>query len=145
MSSNIERLSLPLEGKGDRPAVDEVPTQAPDFVVSLSIALDSDLTANLSPALRAARVEAVCPSEAHVRALNLCGGASPSNPPRAATRRPASVPMAAMGFAPPVLVNGSIRPRSCAATFRSPELESVAPDIASQAHFEPRNCEAVSK
>ena len=31
--------------------MDEVPTQAPDFVVSLSNALDSDLTANLSPAL----------------------------------------------------------------------------------------------
>ena len=36
--------------------------------VSLSEAIDSDLTANLSPALRAARVEAVCPPEAAVRA-----------------------------------------------------------------------------
>ena len=60
-----------------------MPTQAPDFVVSLSIALDSDLTANLSPALRAARVKARCPSEAAVRALNLCGGVNPSNPPHA--------------------------------------------------------------
>ena len=31
--------------------MDEVPTQAPDFIVSLSIALDSDLTANLIDAL----------------------------------------------------------------------------------------------
>ena len=49
--------------------MDEVPTHAPDFVVSLSIALDSDLTANLSLALRAARVNARCPSEACVRAV----------------------------------------------------------------------------
>ena len=70
--------------------MDEVPTQAPDFVVPLSIAFDSDLTAKLSPALRAARVKAVCPSKAAVRALNLCGGVNPSNPP-----------LPAMGFAPP--------------------------------------------
>ena len=31
--------------------MDEVPTRAPDFVFSLSIASDSDLIANLSPAL----------------------------------------------------------------------------------------------
>ena len=68
---------------------------------SLSIALDSDLTANLSPALRAARVEARCPSEACVRALNLCGGVNPSNPP-----------LPALGFAPPALVKVSTRPRS---------------------------------
>ena len=47
-----------------------MPTQAPDFIVSLSNAFDSDLTANLSLALRAARVYAYCPSEAAVRALN---------------------------------------------------------------------------
>ena len=51
----------------------------------LSIAFDSDLTANLSPALRAARVEAVCPSEAAVRAGNCAEGfrstRNPSNPP----------------------------------------------------------------
>ena len=133
----LSTLHSPLffSGKGDRSAVDEVPTQAPDIVVSLSDALDSDFTANLIDALRAARVNAYCPPEAAVRAFNLCGGASPSNPPHAATRSPASVPMAAIGFAPPALVNGSIRPRFCAATFRSPELESVAPDIASQAHM----------
>ena len=51
-------------------AVDEVPTQAPDFGLSLSVASDSDLTANLIDALRAARVEAQCPSEAAVRAFN---------------------------------------------------------------------------
>ena len=59
-----------MRGRGTAAAVDEVPTQAPDFVVSLSIALDSDLTANLSPALRAARVEAYCPSKAAVRAFD---------------------------------------------------------------------------
>ena len=71
------------------------------MLISLSIASDSDLTANLSPALRAARVEAQCPSEAAVRALNLCGGVNPSNPP-----------LPAMGFAPPALVTGRTRPRS---------------------------------
>ena len=49
--------------------MDEVPTQAPDFVVSLSIASNSGLTANLSLALRAARVNIRCPSEAYVRAV----------------------------------------------------------------------------
>ena len=50
--------------------MDEVPTRAPAFDFSLSIASDSGLTANLSPALRAARVDAACPSEAAVRAVN---------------------------------------------------------------------------
>ena len=50
--------------------MDEVPTRAPDFVFSLSITSDSDLTANLIDALRAARVKAQCPSEAAVRAGN---------------------------------------------------------------------------
>ena len=49
--------------------MDEVPTQAPDLVVFLSTALESDLTANLIDALRAARVDAACPSEAAVRAV----------------------------------------------------------------------------
>ena len=65
------RLSLPLlRGRGTAIAVDEVPTRAPDFAFPLFIASDSDLTANLSPALRAARVNARCPSEAAVRAGN---------------------------------------------------------------------------
>ena len=71
------------------------------LLISLSIASDRDLTANLIDALRAARVEAVCPSKAAVRALNLCGGVNPSNPP-----------LPAMGFAPPALVKASTRPRS---------------------------------
>ena len=50
--------------------VDEVPTQAPDFGLSLSVSSDSDLTANLIDALRAARVKTQCPSEAAVRAVN---------------------------------------------------------------------------
>ena len=64
----------PMRGRGTALAVDEVPTRAPDFVVSLSIASKSDLTANLSPALRAARVNAQCPSEAAVRAGNCAEG-----------------------------------------------------------------------
>ena len=40
------------------------------MLLSLSIALDRDLTANQIDALRVARVEAVCPSEAVVRAVN---------------------------------------------------------------------------
>ena len=67
----------------------------------MSIAFDSRITANLSPALRAARVNAQCPSEAAVRAFNLCGGVNPSNPP-----------LPALGFAPPALVKASTRPRS---------------------------------
>ena len=73
--------------------MDEVPTQAPDFILSLSIASKCDLTANLSLALRAARVDALCPSEAAVRALNLCGGPTPL----------------AMGFAPPAARQRSAR------------------------------------
>ena len=61
------------------------------MILSLSITPKSDLTANLILALRAARMIARCPSEAAVRALNLCGGVNPSNPPHAP----------AMGFAPP--------------------------------------------
>ena len=68
--------------------MDEVPTRTPDFVVSLSGAFDSRITENLSPALRAARVEIRCPSKACARAGNLCGGEPdawcarlPSNPP----------------------------------------------------------------
>ena len=60
----------PMRGRGTAIAVDEVPTQAPDFGLSLSVASDSDLTANLIDALRAARVKAVWPSEAAVRAFN---------------------------------------------------------------------------
>ena len=41
----------PTRGRGTAAAVDEVPTQAPDFVVSLSIAFDSGITANLIDAL----------------------------------------------------------------------------------------------
>ena len=95
-----------MRGRGTTLVVDEVPTQAPDSaMISLSYALDSDLTANLSPALRAARVEAVCPSEAAVRALNLCGGVNPSNPPHA---------------------GDGLRPAGCAATLRSPRFASLA-------------------
>ena len=56
------------------------------LLFSLSDAPDSDLTAKLSPALRAARVKKLCPSEAAVRALNLCGGVNPSNPPHKVAR-----------------------------------------------------------
>ena len=70
--------------------MDEVPTQAPDFIVSLSIAFDSRITAKLSLALRAARVVAVCPSEAAVRAGNCVEGfrspRNPSNPPHKVSR-----------------------------------------------------------
>ena len=59
-----------MRGRGTAAAVDEVPTQAPDFVVSLSNTCDSRITAKLSPALRAARVIVYCPSKACVRAFN---------------------------------------------------------------------------
>ena len=62
---------------------------ASDFAVfSLPIAHEGHLTAKLSLALRAARGKIRCPSEAYVRAVNLCGGEPvawsarlPSNPP----------------------------------------------------------------
>ena len=41
----------PMRGRGTALAVDEVPTRTPDFVVSLSIALDSRITANPIDAL----------------------------------------------------------------------------------------------
>ena len=44
------------------------------LLISLSVASDSDLTANLIDALRAARVEALCPSEAAVRAVSSAEG-----------------------------------------------------------------------
>ena len=80
----------PMRGRGTALAVDEVKTAsavAPmrgrgtasrwmrcqprrrTLLIPLSVTSDSDLTANLSPALRAARVNAVCPSEAAVRAF----------------------------------------------------------------------------
>ena len=102
-----------MRGSGTALAVDEVPTRTPDFIVSLSNAYDSDLTANLSPALRAARVEAYCPSKAAVRALNLCGGVNPSNPPHA---------------------GDGLRPAGSTATLRSP----LAPGRESHAQFHRR-------
>ena len=59
---------------------------ASDFAVfSLPIVHEGHLTAKLSLALRAARVEIRCPSEACVRAVNCAEGfrspRNPSNPP----------------------------------------------------------------
>ena len=54
--------AFPYRGEGGPLAVDEVPTRAPDFGVSLSNAFDSRITAKLSLALRAARVKIRCPS-----------------------------------------------------------------------------------
>ena len=103
-----------MRGRGTALAVDEVPTQASDFVFSLSNASDSDLTANLSLALRAARGNIRCPSKAAVRAGYSVGGVPLDAEPlrHRPTRRPASVIRAAMGFAPPALAKGSIRSRS---------------------------------
>ena len=72
--------------------MDEVPTQVPDFIVSLSDAFDSEITAKLSLALRAARVEIRSPSEACVRAGNSEGGVPLDAEPllHLPTRQPAS-------------------------------------------------------
>ena len=92
--------------------MDEVPTRAPDFVFSLSIATDSDLTANLSPALTrgagecSLSVGSRCPRLESVRRGNPI---QPTNP--------------AMGYAPP----------GNAATLSSPRDGSAAPDICSLA------------
>ena len=63
----------PIEGKGDRLRWMRCQHRH-RTLFSLSDAFDSDLTAKLSLALRAARVKIRCPSEAAVRAGNLCGG-----------------------------------------------------------------------
>ena len=83
----------PMRRRGTTLVVDEVPTQAPDFAMnSLSFSSDNDLIANLSPALRAARVKAQCPPKAAVRAGNLCGGvpltAEPLQPTPQGGRQP---------------------------------------------------------
>ena len=91
----------PMRGRGTALAVDEVPTQAPDFVSSLSIALDSRITAKLSPALTRGAGESTVSVGSRCPRLKLCGGVNPSNPP-----------LPAMGFAPPALVKRSTRPRS---------------------------------
>ena len=89
--------------------MDEVPTQAPDFIVSLSIALDSDLTANLIDALTRGAGEGTvsvgsrCPRRKFRRRGSARRGTPPSSPHKA----PAPIPMTAMGFAPPALVKGS--------------------------------------
>ena len=78
------------------------------LLISLSVTSDSDLTANLSPALRAARVNAYCPSKAAVRALNC---------------------MAVIR----VKTGDGLRPAGITATLRSPDRESAAHDIRSLA------------
>ena len=99
-------------------AVDEVPTRTSDFVVSLSIASKSDLTANLIDALTRGAGECTLSVGSRCPRRKLCGGVNPSNPP-----------LPAMGFAPPALVKVSTRPRSgIAATLRSPDMGSVALD-----------------
>ena len=60
----------PMRGRGTAPRWMRCQPWRRTLLISLSVTSDSDLTANLSPALRAARVNAVCPSEAAVRALN---------------------------------------------------------------------------
>ena len=84
----------PIEGKGDRSAVDEVPTRAPDFILSLSGTSESDLTANLIDALRAARVNIRCPSKAAVRAGIFFEGFR-------STRNPSKSPHKAAGIRDP--------------------------------------------
>ena len=59
-------------------------------MISLSDASDSDLTANLSLALRAGAGECSLSVGSRCPRRKLCGGVNPSNPP-----------MPAMGFAPP--------------------------------------------
>ena len=105
-----------MRGRGTAVAVDEVPTQVPDFVVSLSLALESRITANLSPALRAGAGVCMLSVESRCPRRKLCGGVNPSNPPHRRT--------AAGG--------DGLRPAG-AATLRSPQDGSVAPDILSLA------------
>ena len=81
-----------MEGKGDRLRWMRCQPKRRTLLCSLSNALESGITANLSPALRAARVKACCSSEADVRAVNLVEGfrspRNPSNPPHKAAGNP---------------------------------------------------------
>ena len=80
----------PYEGKGDRLRWMRCQPKRRTLLIPLSDASDSDLTANLSLALRAARVNARCPPEAAVRAGNCAEGRTPPTHParrRASPRR----------------------------------------------------------
>ena len=83
-------------------------------MISLAFASDSDLTANLSPALRAGAGEGTVSVGSRCPRRELCGGVNPSNPP-----------LPAMGFAPPAARQRSARR----------EFGVVALDIRSLAHF----------
>ena len=97
--------------------MDEVPTQAPDFVVPLSIALDGDLTANLSPALTRGAGDSRMSVESRCPRLESVRRGKPLQPTRPAK-----------GFAPP----------GNAATLSSPQSGSSAPNLCSLAPFRPR-------
>ena len=74
--------------------MDEVPTRALNFFLSLSVASNSEITANLIHALRAARVKIRCPSEACVRAIKSVEGFR-------STRYPSTSPHKAAGIRVP--------------------------------------------
>ena len=87
--------------------MDEVPTRTPDFVLSLSIAFDREITAKLSPALRAGAGGGTLSVESRCPRLDSVWRGKPLQPTRPAK-----------GFAPP----------GNAATLRSPQYGCVAPD-----------------
>ena len=70
--------------------MDEVPTRAPDFIVSLSVVSDIDLTANLSPALTRGAGEGTvsagsrCPRRIFSRRGSARRGTPPTPPHKAA-------------------------------------------------------------
>ena len=73
--------------------MDDVPTQAPDLFDFPVQRFDSGITAKLSLALRAARVEIRCPSKTHVRAGKSVEGFR-------STRNPSTSPHKAAGIRP---------------------------------------------
>ena len=83
----------PIEGKGDRLRWMRCQPGRRTLLISLSIAQKSGLTANLNLALRAARVNIRCPSEACVRAGKSVEGFR-------STRNPSTSPHKAAGIRP---------------------------------------------
>ena len=121
-----------MRGRGTAAAVDEVPTRAPDFVVSLSNAYDIDLTANLSPALTRGAGDCSLSVGSRCPRLESVRRGKPLQPtPRC--REAAGIRLhGGDGLRPAGDWEGA-HPHPRTATLRSPEFGSVAIDICSLA------------
>ena len=108
----------PMRGRGTALAVDEVPTRTPDFVVSLSISFDSEITAKLSLALTRGAGECIVSVGSRCPRLESVRRGKPLQPtPAGVGLRPAG---AREGEHPP-----AVRQRQ---RFARRELGNAAPD-----------------